>query len=142
MTPLCTRICPYPFFEATHLGAAPGPPVKTGARVRRFRGCNYGGAKKAAFRQQHQKTCGGGRWRHDGKPQLVHERHLGVVPPGPNPTPRDTSGTPRTYKGMVSAYTQALRDRDLPEEDIRVLNKIIPDFLFDLRGADEAFEDM
>ena len=27
MTPLCTRICPYPFFEATPLGAAPRPPV-------------------------------------------------------------------------------------------------------------------
>ena len=39
MTPLCTRICPYSFFEATPPGAAPGPPVKTGARVRRFRGC-------------------------------------------------------------------------------------------------------
>ena len=34
------RICPYPFFEATPPGAAPGSPVKTGARVRRFRGCN------------------------------------------------------------------------------------------------------
>ena len=22
--PLCTRVCPYPFFEATLLGAAPG----------------------------------------------------------------------------------------------------------------------
>ena len=43
---------------------------------------------------------------------------------------------------MFSAYTQALRDRDLPGEDIRVLKKIIPDFLFDLRGAGEAFEDM
>ena len=50
--------------------------------------------------------------------------------------------TKMTCKGMFSAYTQALRDRDLPEEDIRVLNKIIPDFLFDLRGAGEAFEDM
>jgi len=40
MTPLCTRICPFPFFEATPPGAALGPPVKTGARVRRFRGCN------------------------------------------------------------------------------------------------------
>ena len=53
-----------------------------------------------------------------------------------------TSGTPRTRKGMFSAYTQALRDRDLPEEDIRVLNKVIPGFLFDLRVAAEAFEDM
>ena len=37
-----------------------------------------------------------------------------------------------------------LRDEnlDLPEEDIRVLNKIIPDFHFDLQGAGEAFEDM
>ena len=38
--PLCTRICPYTFFEVTPPGTAPGPPVKTGARVRRFRGCN------------------------------------------------------------------------------------------------------
>jgi len=37
--PLCTHICPCPFFEATPPGAASGPPVKTGARVRRFRGC-------------------------------------------------------------------------------------------------------
>jgi len=44
--PLCTRICPYPFFEATPPGAAPGPPVKTGARVRHFRGCK-------------NPTCGG-----------------------------------------------------------------------------------
>ena len=43
---------------------------------------------------------------------------------------------------MFPAYTQALRDRDLPEEDIRVLSKIIPDLLFDLRSAGEAFEDM
>ena len=53
-----------------------------------------------------------------------------------------TSGTPRTFKGMFFAYTQALRDRDLPEEDIQVLSKITPDFLFDLRGAGEAFEDI
>ena len=38
-TLLCTRICPFSPFEVTPLGAAPGPPVKTGARVRRFRGC-------------------------------------------------------------------------------------------------------
>ena len=43
---------------------------------------------------------------------------------------------------MFFAYTQALRDRDLPKEDIRVLNKIIPNLLFDLRSAGEAFEDM
>ena len=49
-----------------------------------------------------------------------------------------TSGFPRTCKGMFSAYTQALRDRNLPEEDIRVLNKIIPD----LRSAVKAFEDI
>ena len=41
---------------------------------------------------------------------------------------------------MFSAFTQALRDLDLPEDDIRVLNKIIPDFPFDLQGAGEAFE--
>jgi len=43
---------------------------------------------------------------------------------------------------MFFAYTQALRDRDLPKEDIRVLNKTIPDLPFDLRSAGEAFEDM
>jgi len=43
---------------------------------------------------------------------------------------------------MFSAYTKALRDRDFPEEDIRVLNKTTPDLLFDLRSAGEAFEDM
>jgi len=37
--PLCKSICPFPFFEATPPGAAPGPLVKTGARLRRFRGC-------------------------------------------------------------------------------------------------------
>ena len=42
----------------------------------------------------------------------------------------------------VFCFTQALHDLNLPEEDIRVLNKIIPDFLFDLQGAGEAFEDM
>ena len=41
MNPPCTRMNPHPFFEATSPGAAPGPPVKTGARVRHFRGCNY-----------------------------------------------------------------------------------------------------
>ena len=32
---------------------------------------------------------------------------------------KETSGTPRTCKGLFSAYTQALRDRDLPEEDMK-----------------------
>ena len=35
------RMCPHPFFEATPPGAAPGPLVETGARVRHFRGCNH-----------------------------------------------------------------------------------------------------
>ena len=39
---------------------------------------------------------------------------------------------------MFSAFTQALHDLNLPEEDIRVLNKIIPDFLFDQQGAGGA----
>jgi len=43
---------------------------------------------------------------------------------------------------MLSAFTQALRDRDLPKKNIRELNKVIPELLFDLRGAGEAFEDM
>jgi len=34
---------------------------------------------------------------------------------------------------LFSAYTQAFHGRDLPEEDIRVLNKIIPDLLFEVR---------
>ena len=53
-----------------------------------------------------------------------------------------TSGTPRTCKGIFSAYIQPPRDPDLPEEDIQVLNKTTPDFLFDLQGARGAFEDM
>jgi len=40
---------------------------------------------------------------------------------------------------LFSAYTQALRDLNFPKEDIRVLNKIIPDLLFDLRSAGGAF---
>ena len=40
---------------------------------------------------------------------------------------------------MFSAYTQALDDLNLPEEETRVRNKIIPDFLFDLQGAGEAY---
>jgi len=43
---------------------------------------------------------------------------------------------------MLFAYTQALRDLDLPEEDIRVLSKITPEFVFDLQGKGEAFEDI
>ena len=35
---------------------------------------------------------------------------------------------------MFPADTQTLRDLDLPEEDTRVLNKIIPDFLFNLQN--------
>jgi len=30
MTPLCTRICPYPFFEATPPGTLPDPQLKPG----------------------------------------------------------------------------------------------------------------
>jgi len=45
--PLFAHI-PYPFFEATPPGAAPGPPVKTGARVRRLRGCNKRQQKERA----------------------------------------------------------------------------------------------
>jgi len=49
-----------------------------------------------------------------------------------------TSGTPRSCKGLFSAYNQALRDLNLPEEGIQVLSKIIQDFLLDLRGTGEA----
>ena len=49
--------------------------------------------------------------------------------------PSTSSGTPRTCKGLFFAYTQAPHGRDLPEEDIRVLNKIIPDLLLDLRSG-------
>ena len=61
MAPLCARICPYPFFEATAPGAAPGPPVKTGPRLRRFQGCNYNDdAKrtKGMYKQHIQKAWG------------------------------------------------------------------------------------
>ena len=55
------------------------------------------------------------------------------IPPGGG-----TSGTPRTYKkDMFPAC-----DLDLPEEDIWVLSKIIPDFLFYLQGAGKPFKDM
>ena len=53
-----------------------------------------------------------------------------------------TSGTPKTCKGMFSANTQPLRDLDLSEEHIRVLNKTIPDLQLDLQGSGEAFEDV
>jgi len=53
-----------------------------------------------------------------------------------------TSGTPRTCKGLFSAYTQALHGRDLPKEEIRVLSKTSPGLLFDLRSAGEALEDI
>ena len=44
---------------------------------------------------------------------------------------------------MFPAYTQALRDLDLPsEDDIRVLNNNIRDFAFDLQGACEASDDI
>ena len=45
MNPPCTRMYTHPFFEATTPGAAPGPPVKTGARVRHFRGCKKEGQR-------------------------------------------------------------------------------------------------
>jgi hypothetical protein len=41
---------------------------------------------------------------------------------------------------LFSEYTQAPHDLDLPEEVIRVLNKIIPDISLDMRAAGEAFE--
>ena len=52
--PLCTHICPCPFFEATPPGAAPGPPVTTGARVRRFWVCNNTAAKLPMTARPHR----------------------------------------------------------------------------------------
>ena len=46
---------PCPFFKATSPGAAPGPPVKTGARVRRFRGCNSAASKTSRRRHYHHR---------------------------------------------------------------------------------------
>ena len=43
---------------------------------------------------------------------------------------------------MFCAYTQPLRDLGLSEEDMEVLNTIIPDPQLDLQGAGEAFEDV
>jgi len=78
-------------------------------------------------------------------------------PPPPSPMPRSNPSTrhlrrrrrrrsfqrqriPRAKPspGLFSAYTQALHGRGLSEEDIRVLDKIIPDLLFDLRSAGEG----
>jgi len=42
----------------------------------------------------------------------------------------------------LKKVSKALHNRNLPEEDIRVLSKIIPGLLFDLRSAGGAFEDM
>ena len=49
---------------------------------------------------------------------------------------------PRGLARACSLRSPRLHDLNLPEEDIRVLNKIIPDLLFDLRSAGEASEDM
>ena len=70
-------------------------PVEAAAVVRPLRPCDWG----MMIIAQKQKTCAGGRWRHDGKPQLVHARHLGVVPPGPNPTPRGHERHPEDLQG-------------------------------------------
>ena len=43
-------------------------------------------------------------------------------------------GTPQTCKGMFSAFTQPLRDPGLTEEDMKVLNKIIPTSYSTCRG--------
>ena len=54
----------HPFFEATPPGAAPGPPVNTGARVRHFRGCN-----QAPFDSSHKgelSAHSGVAWFADG----------------------------------------------------------------------------
>ena len=87
-----------------------------------------------AFGSNIKNLWGRGR-RHDGKPQLVHEHHLGVGRRAQIPHRGGTSSTPKTCKGLFSAYTKAPHGRDLPEKDIRVLNKIIPDLLFNLRSA-------
>ena len=47
-------MCPYPFFEAAPPIATPGPPVKTGARVRHFRRCNNP--------RWHSSQCCGAKW--------------------------------------------------------------------------------
>ena len=54
-----------------------------------------------AFGSSIKKTFWGRGWRHDGKPQLVHERHLGVVPPGPNPKPWGYERHPEDLQGLV-----------------------------------------
>jgi len=65
------------------------------------------------------------------------------VPSGPtSPThlPGDTHPFLRT--GAAPLLGVGASFRNLPEVDIRVLNKIIPDLLFDLRSVGEAFEDI
>ena len=70
---LCKRICPYLLFEATSLGAAPGPLVKTEARVRRFRGC---------------KNWKGGRWWCGGVVVRSNARRTKKVSPCNTPSLR------------------------------------------------------
>ena len=41
----------------------------------------------------------------------------------------------RTYRGIFSAYSQALRDLDFPEKDIRVLSNVIPTSFSICRGG-------
>ena len=83
MTPLCVCICLYPFFEATPPGDAPGPPVKTGANVRRFRGCNNDDSKRTEgmYRQRTHKAWG--HTAHRGWARLLHDRARYLIIHGP-----------------------------------------------------------
>ena len=57
MSPPCTRMYTHPFFEATPPGAAPGPPVNTGARVRHIRQCKKLHNKAVFQCHCHVKRC-------------------------------------------------------------------------------------
>ena len=62
----------HPFFEATPPGAAPGPPVKTGARVRHFRGCNQISARDLIIHGPAQRGANGAAMPTDENDQDGH----------------------------------------------------------------------
>ena len=78
------------------------------------------------------KTCGGGGWRHDGKAQFVVSVISAWFRRALIPHWGGCERNPEDFQGHVLRVHPGAPDLDLPKEDIRVLNKAIPDFLLDL----------
>jgi len=49
-------------------------------------------------------------------------------------------GKPRTCKGLFARITQQLNSTDVPEDDFKVIQSIIPDLLIDARSVDATVE--